>query len=57
MTRYQLLRLIRRLLGLHLPGFRYDWMPRTDDGYKELVVFVNSGDVLYRVEITIERLQ
>jgi hypothetical protein len=28
MTRYQLLRLIRRLLG-RLPGYQNDYMPRT----------------------------
>lgn len=57
MTRYQLLRLIRRLLG-KLPGWHHDWMPRTDDGYKELYIFVgDDAGAYYRVEITIERLQ
>lgn len=56
MTRYQLLRLIRRLFGMHLPNWHHDWMPRTEDGYKELYVFCNCGDAGYRVEVVIERL-
>lgn len=53
MTRYQLLRLIRRLLG-GLPGWQSDWMPRRDE-MKELYIFVN-GQEYWRVEIKIERL-
>lgn len=55
MTRYQLLRLIRRLLG-SLPGWYGDSMPQTKDGYKELDIFVDGDGACYRIEITIEKL-
>jgi hypothetical protein len=50
MTRYALLKLIRRLVEA-LPGWDSTWMPRTRDGYKKLYVFMADGR---RFEITIK---